>query len=195
MSQENKIKLKNDIVLKSAGGQFLDPSSIVAQLELHPGMQVAHFGCGTGFFTFPIATRIGENGKIWALDILEHKLELVRAQAKNLGLGNVIVKKANLEKQNGSELENASVDWVVMVNMLHQNDKKSDIINEAKRVLKEKGKILFIEWKNENATVGPKMNIRVTRKDVLEIAKKNDFEIIQEIDAGKFFFGMILAKK
>ncbi len=194
MTEEKKIQLENNTTSAALGMHFLNPQKIVEQLELLPGMDVAHFGCGAGFFTLLIAKKIGESGKVLALDILEHKLELLRAQVKSLGLKNVLEKRVNLEDKNGSRLKDASVDWVIMVNMLHQNEKRSRIIGEAKRVLKENGHILFIEWKNENNSIGPKMNVRVSREELIKLVRKNGLGISQEIDAGKFYFGMIIKK-
>jgi ubiquinone/menaquinone biosynthesis C-methylase UbiE len=194
MMEEKEKKSKEYSAPVLGGDQFLNPRQIIAQLEILPGMEVAHFGCGTGYFTVPIAERIGETGKIWALDILEHKLDLLRAQVKNLGLKNVFLKRVNLEGQDGSTLEDGSVDWVIMVNMLHQNDKRNRIVSEAGRVLKEKGQILFIDWKSGENSVGPEMKVRVAREDMIKIVRKNGLGIANEFEAGKFCFGMILTK-
>lgn len=194
MLEEKKIKSERVVLTTVYGTQFLNPQNIVAHLEIYAGMTVAHFGCGIGYFTFPIAAKIGEGGKIWALDILEDKLALIRAQAKTSGLSNVIVKRVNLEAKGGSTLEEASADWVIMVNMLYQNDKKSQVLGEAKRVLKENGHVLLIDWKNEKSTFGPEMKIRIGREELIKLVRKNGLGIAKEVEVGNFCFGMILTK-
>ncbi|MFA7319142.1 MAG: class I SAM-dependent methyltransferase [Parcubacteria group bacterium] len=195
MTEEKKeTRAKRTVPLSSGEVQFLNPQNIVAGLEMRLGMKVAHFGCGTGYFTFPIAARIGETGKIWALDILDYKIDMIRAQAKNLGLRNVIEKKVNLEEKDGSTLEEASADWVIMVNVLYQNDKKSRILGEAKRILKEDGHILLIDWKNSHNSFGPEMGTRIAHEDLIKLVRKNGLGIKKELDINKFYFGMILGK-
>lgn len=195
MAEEKKEARMTRAVPPSSGGiQFLNPQNIVAQLELRPGMKVAHFGCGTGYFTFPIARRVGEDGIVWALDIMDYKIDMVRAQAKALGLRNVIERKVNLEEKEGSSLEEASADWVIMVNMLFQNDKKSRVLNEAKRILKEDGRILLIDWKNSDSSFGPEMSTRIAYEDLVKLIRKNGLGIKKELDINKFYLGMILGK-
>ncbi|HPN72338.1 MAG TPA: 50S ribosomal protein L11 methyltransferase, partial [Saprospiraceae bacterium] len=118
------------------------------------GKNVFDFGCGTGYFVFPIAKRVSPHGTIWALDILKQKIEIIESQAKLSGITNIIAKRANLEKEKGSSLPKESIDWVIMVNMLFQNDDKNSILTEAKRVLKKSGKILLVEWNEKNLLIG-----------------------------------------
>jgi ubiquinone/menaquinone biosynthesis C-methylase UbiE len=192
-----KINSNTTTTLKSGPylAKFLNPALIVSRFEFLPGMKVAHFGCGTGFFTFSIAQKIGADGRIFALDVLEEKIETVKSQAKNLRLGNVIANQVNLEKKDGSGIENESVDWVVIANMLYENTDKNQIIAEAKRILKPEGQILFIDWKASCSVVGPAMKRRVSKEEMMALAKKNSLEISQEIEVSDYHFGMVLRKK
>lgn len=194
MPVENKIKSKEIASPVSTGTQFFDPRRVINQLEIYPGMKVAHFGCGVGYFTFPIAERVGETGIVWALDILEHKIELMQSNIRTRGLQNIKVKRANLEMISGSGLEDDSADWVIMVNMLYQNSKRSRIVGEAKRVIKEKGKILLIDWKSSNESFGPNISDRITREDLIKTVRKNGLGIAKELEIGALYFGMILTK-
>ena len=174
--------------------KFLNPENIIEKLEILPGMKVAHFGCGTGYFTFPFGRKVGAEGTVYALDVLAEKVEALRSQAKMLGMENIVAKRANLEKKEGSGLEDGSVDWVVIVNMLYQNDKKNRVIIEAGRILKKGGHILLIDWKNTNGSIGPQMETRVSPQEIIKIARKNELGISKEIEVSNFHFGMILTK-
>ncbi len=174
-------KIQKTIKQTSCAVHFINPKEIVDNLEIKPGMQVADFGCGTGFFTFPIANKIGEEGVIYALDILPEKIEVIQSQAKLAKFSNIITKRVNLESKNGSGLNDASMDWVIIVNMLYQNKKKENIMLEAKRILKKNGKILLIDWENLDNSIGPNLKIRISKDEIMKMLIKSGFGIFKEI--------------
>lgn len=53
-------------VLKEQGGWF-DPEYHFVQKMIQPGMHVLDFGAGIGSYAVPLAKKVGETGKIWAL--------------------------------------------------------------------------------------------------------------------------------
>jgi ubiquinone/menaquinone biosynthesis C-methylase UbiE len=174
--------------------KFADPQSIIDKLEINSGMTVADFGCGAGFFSLPIAKKVGEGGKVFALDVLPDKLESVESQAKTLNLTNVFTQRVNLEIPGGSKLDAESVDWVILKDILFQNKGKDKILEEAKRVLKKGGQALVIEWNKEDTNVGPEKELRVFKETLIDLARKNDWTINKEIEVGTFHYGLILKK-
>jgi ubiquinone/menaquinone biosynthesis C-methylase UbiE len=176
------------------GIKFINPEEVIAQMGIQPTDAVADFGCGTGYFSFPIAKKVAGEGKVYALDILPQKLETIESQAKILGLTNVVTQRVNLEKIGGSKLESESVDWVLLVDILFQNNNKDDIFSEAKRVLKNGGKILVVEWNHSDSSMGPEQSLRIPKKNMSEIIQNNSLTVIKEIQAGDFHYGLILAK-
>jgi len=182
-----QIKMENNI----SEAKFIDPQEVLAQVNLFSGMKVADFGCGAGFFSLAIAEKIKEEGIVYALDVLTQSLESVASQAKLKGITNIIVKRVNLEKDGGSKLEAGSIDLVVMKDVLFQNQNKNIIINEAKRVLKDEGKILIVEWKKEPTSIGPTVNLRIGREELEKIAGESGLKIEKEIKVGNFHYGII----
>lgn len=178
----------------SCGAKFIDPVKLSNELEFNPGMKIADFGCGTGYFVFPLAKKVGEEGVVYALDVLKEKLETVESQAKLQGLTNIVTSRVNLEKEGGSKLENESVDWVVLVNMLFQNSNKDIIIAEAKRVLKKGGKMLVIEWGEHDSSIGPDGKLKISKEALAEIVQKNDLTVSQDLPVGDFHYGLVLVK-
>lgn len=177
------------------GARFINPEIIIDQLGFENGMKVANFGCGTGYFTFPIAKKIGPDGTVWALDVLPQKIEAVESQAKLSGVTNIVTRRVNLENEKGSGLPKESVDWVILVNMLFQNSNKDAILAEVRRVLKKTGRILLIEWGEKDLLIGPKKDVKISKQEMLEIARKNNLEISSEIEASNFHYGLILKKQ
>lgn len=178
----------------NAMGKFLDPDAIIAQLDVTQGSVVADFGCGPGYFSLPFAKSVGIGGRVFSLDILPQALETVAGKAKNSGIINIVTARANLEKENGSKLENDCADWVVIKDMLFQNNNKEIIIGEAYRILKPGGKVIFVEWNDRDSGIGPDKEIRVPRDVAEKIFAEKRFIVEKDIDAGDFHYAFVAVK-
>jgi ubiquinone/menaquinone biosynthesis C-methylase UbiE len=177
-----------------AGMTFVDPVSIVRKLELAPGAVVVDFGCGAGYFTFEAAKAVGAEGKVYALDILPTALEAVASQAKVRGLSNIEGKRANLEKLGGSGLQGESVDWVILKDMLFQNQDKEVILQEISRILKKEGRLFLMEWMPEKKSMGPEEGIRISEVDVRLLLEKVGLHPENNIPAGDFHYALVARK-
>lgn len=179
---------------KNAIGKFLDPEAIIVELSMEKGIVVADFGCGPGYFSIPFAKAIGSEGKIYALDVLPQVLETVAGKAKSLGILNVITKRANLEKERGTKLEDESVDFVILKDVLFQNQNKQAIIKEAHRVLKNKGRVLIVEWNQKESMVGPVREIRIPQDTLEKMLADNMLIAEKNINAGDYHYALVAVK-
>lgn len=177
---------------KGTGG-FLRPDNVIKKFGIKKGMKIADFGCGAGYFTISMAKIIGEDGRIYALDVLKTALESVRSNAKSEGLLNIEPVWSNLENLGGSKLGDDFVDLALLANILFQSSKKADIIKETKRILKKGGKLIVIEWQ-KNQPMGPPENFIVNKDLVRDLAKKEGFKFKKEFPAGKHHWGAIFIK-
>jgi ubiquinone/menaquinone biosynthesis C-methylase UbiE len=176
-------------------GKFLDPLAIIAQLGISKGDVAADFGCGPGYFTFPLVEAVGKDGLVYSFDILPQALETVASKAKFAGINNILTKRANLEKIKGTKLADNSVDWVILKDILFQNQEKQVIIGEAARVLKAGGKIVVIEWSAKDLTIGPALGVRIAIDKLREMFTSENFAIEKEIEAGAFHNAFTAVKK
>lgn len=176
-----------------AGG-FLDPGKIMSEFDIQEGMSVADFGCGAGHFTILIGQKVGKDGKVYALDVQETPLESVSARAKAAGLENIETIRANLEVLGSSRLPDNSQDVVLLINILFQSTKKTEIINEATRVLKTGGRVIVIEWKRGTGGFGPPDELRTEPSAMRSLMPSASFSFQKDIDAGSFHYGMIFQK-
>lgn len=179
---------------KNELGKFLDPNEIIAQLDVQSGSVVADFGCGPGYFSLPFAKAVGDDGKIYALDVLPQALEAVASKAKNSGINNIIASRVNVEKANGSKLENESVDWVIMKDVLFQNKKREVMVTEAQRILKSGGKIIVIEWNQNNLSIGPEKELRIPVSELKKLFTDQKFSLEKDIEAGDFHYAFVVVK-
>ena len=61
----------------------------LVEAGLKPGNKVLDYGCGPGFYTIPASKIVGENGKIYALDILSFAVQKVKKTSEKKGLKNI----------------------------------------------------------------------------------------------------------
>ncbi len=178
----------------SGGGGFLNVQKIIGSLGIQPGMSVADFGSGSGYFSIPLARQVGPEGKVFALDIQESALEIVRAKAKAMGLANLEAVRGNLEVSGGSTLGDNSQDIVFMANILFQSAKAQDIIREAKRVLKSGGRLLIVEWRKGAGGIGLPDHMRVDEQTVKQTIVQEGLSFVTGLDAGQFHYGLVFKK-
>lgn len=176
-----------------SGEEFLNVEKITSELNIAPNETVADFGAGHGFFTVAFAKRVGPSGQVFAIDVLETALESIRSQAKIEGLFNIKIIRGNLEKQSGSTLPAGVCDAVMIANVLFQAPDKSALLLEAKRVLKESGRLAVIEWKPYIA-VGPQKESRLSEAELKQLVLSKGFSELKTIDAGTHHYGFIFKK-
>jgi ubiquinone/menaquinone biosynthesis C-methylase UbiE len=179
---------------KNEVGKFLDPNEIIAQLNIEKSSVVADFGCGPGFFSIPFAKAVGEDGKVYAFDVLPQMLEAVTSKAKNSGVSNIIASRVNVEKEKGSKLENDCVDWIIMKDILFQNQNKDIIITEAYRILKPGGRIFVAEWNQNDHPIGPEQGLRIDASELKKMFTDKKFSVEKDIEAGHFHYAFVVVK-
>ena len=174
---------------------FVDPSHVLRDLPVAAGQKVADFGCGSGYFSLEFAKRVGADGSVHAFDVLPSALEAVASRAKTMGIQNITTKRVNLENADGSTLLAESVDWVVIKDMLFQNQKKEAILHEAARVLRPGGYMLIMEWSPEESLVGPGKELRIAPEKLQSMTEAAGFSLEKEIPVGGFHYAFLVKKK
>lgn len=180
-------------ILNIGSGGFMNPDTIVDNLNIKSGSVVADFGCGAGYFSIPLAKKVSNGGKVYAIDVLKDPLEAVLSKAKLYGLRNIEIIRANVETAGGTKLNDRSVDVVILANILFQCNDYNSVLSEAKRVLKDSGEIVIIDWIPEKIKMGPKFEHCLTENDVKKLAIRNSFKFAREINAGDRHYGMVFS--
>jgi ubiquinone/menaquinone biosynthesis C-methylase UbiE len=173
---------------------LINPESVITNLNIQPGVKVADFGSGSGYFTLILARIVGPEGVITALDVLQNKLDTVKTAAFLQGLYNINYIRCDLEVYGGSKLDDKSQDIVMLANILFQSQKKPDMVKEACRVLKTGGELVVIDW--EPASVfGPKESgWKLSREEAQNLIGGAGFSLVREIQVSKNHWGLIFKK-
>jgi len=175
-------------------GGFLDPEKIVNGFGVEEGMRIADFGCGAGYFTIILAEKVGSGGRVYAFDIIESVLDVIRTKARYRQLDNIEAIRTNLEIAGGSGLPDNSQDIVLLANIIFQSKKKGDIIKEGVRILKKGGEMIIIDWENNSGGFGPPNGFRADKSNIRSIAEGEGLSFDGDLATGSFHFGMVFKK-
>jgi ubiquinone/menaquinone biosynthesis C-methylase UbiE len=177
------------------GDAFLKPEEALESWDIRPGDTIADFGCGAGFFSLPMATRVGPQGKIYAIDVRPEALSSARSKLKLFHASWVDLIRADLEKENGTGLKDESVDKVLITNILFQVESKKAVIAEANRIIRPDGSIFVIEWDPEKEVEGPVLPDILNKKETVRLMAEQGFAVHKECAAGSHHYGLIFKKQ
>ncbi|KKQ03097.1 MAG: Type 11 methyltransferase [Parcubacteria group bacterium GW2011_GWA2_36_24] len=170
---------------------FTDPVKNLKAFGLREDNIVADLGAGTGFYSVA-AGHIVTRGKVYAVEIVKDFLTTIKNKVKEAHLSNVEIIWGDIEKLGGTKIGDGVIDAVIASNVFFQVENKNKFIEEIKRILKPKGKVLFIDWSVDSVVVGQKMS--VPKNKVQEMFKKEGFVLGRDINTGAHHYGMIFIK-
>lgn len=179
---------------KTQNRQFLNPEHLLRLIPLEPGMVVADFGSGSGHYAVAAATLVGKKGQVFALDVLEDALSQTATLARVVGVYNISTQLCNLEKIGSCRVPDTSCDLVILASLLHQAENKDNVIREAYRVLKTKGRILLVEWRPGTGAFGPPPEQRINKETAQKLLEKYGLRPLAEPAAGSFHYGLLYQK-
>ena len=175
---------------------FSDPTHNIEQFSLQYGMRVADFGSGSGFYSIAAARAVGPHGHVYAVDVQKDLLSKLKNDAMKAGLVNIEVHWGDIEKLGGSKLKDASIDAVIMSNVLFQMPDKQTPVLEAKRILHpHTGKVLVIDWNDSGGGVGPQGSHLFSLDAARALFEKAGFSFDSSISAGDHHYGLIFRMK
>lgn len=179
----------------SSDKQLLNQKLIVEKIGAGDQMKIADFGCGSsGFFIFPLAQLVGREGMVYAIDVKKDALDNIARVARTNNLKQIKTIWSNLEMFNATFIEPESVDIGLLINVLHQSNKRVEIIKEVMRMLKHHGKLLIVDWNSVGCALGPaaehKVNIELLKSGMRRLGMKLEEEFV----AGEYHYGLIFIK-
>ncbi len=174
---------------------LFDIENILSKITVEEGQSIAELGCGNfGFFVWPLARLVGRRGQIYAVDILKSTLDEIRRHSLKDNLPQVKTVWSNLEIFKATNIETSSLDSALLVNILHQSEKRLEILRETIRLLKRGGKLLIVEWENSDSPLGPPLEKRVKLESLKAAAPKIGLSLLDQFSAGPYHYGLILTK-
>ncbi len=112
---------------------------VLEEVRIEPGFRILDYGCGSGGYV-PAAAELAESsGKVYALDIHLHAIEMVKDLAFKKNLKNVETILSDCD----TDLPASSLDLVLFYDTYHSLSEPDKILKELHRVLKPDGTLSF----------------------------------------------------
>jgi ubiquinone/menaquinone biosynthesis C-methylase UbiE len=152
-------------------------SKLLKNMNIEPGDTLADIGAGSGYHVFKMAPRAQE-GLVYAVDIQEKMLDVLRGKKQAQNIENVEVIKGSEKSVN---LAPRSVDKVLMVDVYHEFSFPVEMMESIKRVLRSDGEIFLIEYRGEDDWVPIKKVHKMTEEQAIKEMKAAGFKLKRNI--------------
>ncbi len=168
---------------------WLPVSEVLERLDLRAGMTVADVGAGTGYFALPLATAVGERGKVFAIDLQPEMLALLQPKLVPAGIANV---DCRVGEATETGLAAGSCDLVLLANLWHELDHLPRVLGEVKRILRKAGRVGILDWRpGVEQPPGPPLEHRISSVLVMEDLEMAGFRVMKNDEVGLYSYLVI----
>ena len=160
-------------VMSAAGADWLtredreqneQPEKVLDALNLKEGITVADVGAGVGYFSLRLARRVGNKGRVLAVDVQPEMLELLKKNMQKEQLSNIdLILGTSLDPH----LPENSVDLALLVDVYHEFQNPEKMMGGIRSSLKPEGRLVLVEYRGEDPSVPIKPEHKMTVKQVL----------------------------
>lgn len=152
------------------------PDLLIESLGIRPGQTVADIGAGSGYFTRRMSKKVGEDGKVLAVDIQPEMLTILKNNLESEGIRNV---EMILGQEQSPNLPEASVDMVLMVDVYHEFSYPHEMMTAIRKALKPDGQIVWVEYRLEDPSVPIKLLHKMSKAQVHKEAEYQGFKWVR----------------
>jgi putative heme-binding domain-containing protein len=168
------------------------PDSLLNAVDIPRGASVAEIGCGTGYFTWRLAERVGASGKVFAVDVQQKMLDLTAEALKKHRLSNV---QLVLGDESNPHLPVNSLDLILIAYAYHEFSEPEAMMTAVHRALRPDGRLVIIEFA-ELHPFGPQDKAeRMTLNQIRAEIEPAGFELDRVMDLVPIQHGLIFSKR
>jgi len=168
----------------------LDPFTILSLMPIEPYDHVADIGCGPGYFSIPLAKHL-VYGRLYALDILDEMLDVLRQRVSEARLGNVEILKCG---ERDFPLPRESLDGAFIAFVIHHDMDQVAFLAAVRALLKPRGWCTILEWYGRDTESGPPLERRIGPDRLEGLAKEAGFQFRSWRDINGRYYMALLRK-
>lgn len=169
-----------------------DPTKLLNQLDLKPGMIVCDMGCGNGFYSLKMAQAVGPDGRVLAVDIQAEMLQMLSRRSVEAKVDNIDMILGTITDP---KLPDNQIDLLLMVDVYHEFSDPKSMLEKIRKSLKPTGRIALAEYREEDASVPIKPEHKMSKKQILKEYEANGFQLLSEYDGLPWQHLMFLGPK
>ena len=175
-----------------SGRALLDSEAILRRAGLTIDMHYADLGAGMlGHFVLPACEIVGPGGEVYAVDILKDALQSVESRAQMENVTNLHIVWGDFERLGGVKIPASSLHIISFVNVARVLMKSNVPVEEAKRLLRENGRVLVVDWKPGIGSMIVDEQRRVRSDNVHKLFVEQGFHLLEAFDAGPQHWGLL----
>lgn len=171
---------------------YQKPLEVIHALGLKPGEIIADIGAGSGYFTFHLARHVGEKGKVYAVDVSPEMVRHVNRRIRDSKTTNAV---AVLADPDDPLLPDQSVNRFFICDVWHHVDNPTKYLALMKKMLKPGGEIVMIDFHKKELPVGPPMQMKIAREDLIKKLEANGFKLTKEHTFLPYQYFLVFAPK
>lgn len=145
-------------------------------LHISEGKSVADIGAGSGWFTTRAAKRVGEKGKVFAVEINQEYIDYINNRAKKENFTNI---QTVLGTEDNPKVPDDSVDAVLILKTYHEIGQPVKVLLNLKKSLKKDALLGIIDKNGKGDDHG------IDKEKVVAEAKRAGFVLKEEFDFTK----------
>ena len=153
------------------------PREVVEALALQPGQVVADIGAGSGYFALRFSHHVGDQGRVYAVDVDPEMVRDLNRRVRDLDRRNVVTVLADADDP---LLPDASVDRFVVVDTWHHIADQAKYLGLMRRMLKPGGQVIMIDFQKKDLPVGPPPAMKIAREDLVRQLEQAGFRLSAE---------------
>lgn len=156
---------------------YQKPEEVLMALGLKPGEVIADIGAGSGYFTFRLAHHVGDQGKVFAVDVSPDMIRFINRRTRELRATNVV---SILADPDDPLLPDGSVNRFFFSDSWHHIENQTKYLSLMKKILRPGGEIVMIDFHKKELPVGPPMQMKIARADLIKQMESNGFRLTKE---------------
>jgi ubiquinone/menaquinone biosynthesis C-methylase UbiE len=158
--------------------EWQKPDEVIALLGVDEGAQVADVGAGGGYFTFKLASVVGDTGRVYAVDVDEDMVAYLKDRAEADGVANIEVFRGELHDP---LLPDGRIDLVFTCNTYHHIEQRSDYFARLLADLAPGGRVAILEL-NDRSWFPRMFGHMTTKQTIVDEMTAAGYRLVDDFD-------------
>lgn len=122
--------------------RWMNVDNLFRWAEVRAGDTVADIGCHEGYLSMHLASKVGDHGRVYAVDVREDRLKTLKENAEKRKFNNVI---PTVGAYDDPKLPEKTMDVIFVIDTYHEIDAYTVMLSHIRKSLKPGGRLLILE--------------------------------------------------